>query len=239
MADGRATLSEAEAGASTENKPVATVEGGRQRGVRWQAWLRSSLKGNSKHMPYAKYVQLATVTVEGRPANRTVVFRGFLGDGTAQPTPCLTFVTDARSGKVAEVANNPYAEVAWYFPESREQYRISGTLTIVGEGHEDAALLDARKAAWEKMGEKGREQFAWPLPGAMRNDSAAPCAFDVAGELVAPGTPPLSDFCLVVLHVSAVDHLNLRKNRRHKWTLARGDRDPADAASWDEAELNP
>ena len=38
-----------------------------------------------KHMPYAKYIQLATVKPNGRPSNRTVVFRGFLG-ATRTPT---------------------------------------------------------------------------------------------------------------------------------------------------------
>jgi|AntAceMinimDraft_1070359.scaffolds.fasta_scaffold19184_3 hypothetical protein len=35
----------------------------------------------AKHMPYVKYFQIATVKRNGRPANRTVVFRGFLGEG--------------------------------------------------------------------------------------------------------------------------------------------------------------
>ena len=35
---------------------------------------------SAKHMPYAKYFQIATVKPNGRPANRTVVFRGFLGE---------------------------------------------------------------------------------------------------------------------------------------------------------------
>ena len=65
-----------------------------------------------------RYVQIATVREDGRPANRTVVFRGFLWE-----TEKLTFVTDSRSCKVQEVAKNPWCELAWYFPDSREQYR--------------------------------------------------------------------------------------------------------------------
>lgn len=76
-------------------------------------------------------MQLATVRANGRPANRTVVFRGFLWD-----TERLTFVTDTRSGKVAEVAANPYCELAWYFPNSREQYRCGASTTPA----EDIAL---------------------------------------------------------------------------------------------------
>lgn len=71
---------------------------------------------------YAKYVQLATVRLDGRPANRTVVFRcvckGRRGQQTWAPVSCitassclrgflkegqdLTFVTDARSHKAGD-----------------------------------------------------------------------------------------------------------------------------------------
>ena len=34
-----------------------------------------AIKKNKQHMPYAKYVQLATIKKDGRPSNRTVVYR--------------------------------------------------------------------------------------------------------------------------------------------------------------------
>lgn len=40
----------------------------------WREMLQRSLKKN-KSLPYSRYVQLATVRPDGRPANRTVVFR--------------------------------------------------------------------------------------------------------------------------------------------------------------------
>jgi hypothetical protein len=40
----------------------------------WKALLQKSLALNSS-LPQAKYLQLATVRPDGRPANRTVVFR--------------------------------------------------------------------------------------------------------------------------------------------------------------------
>lgn len=62
--------------------------------------------------------------------------RGFLADSDV-----LTFVTDRRSRKVAEVAANPAAEVCWYFPTSREQYRIAGELKVVTAEDLDQKLL--------------------------------------------------------------------------------------------------
>ena len=65
----------------------------------WRAAVLSAIKKNDKHMPYAKYFQLATVKPNGKPANRTVVYRGFLGE-----TAKVTVVTDLRSSKVEELA---------------------------------------------------------------------------------------------------------------------------------------
>lgn len=56
----------------------------------WRAALEASLAKNA-HLPHARYMQLATVRGDGRPACRTVVYRGLLGD-----TDHVTFVTDAR-----------------------------------------------------------------------------------------------------------------------------------------------
>ena len=153
-------------------------------------------------------------------------------------------MTDRRSGKVAEAALNPAAEVAWYLPVTREQYRVSGTLDVVQEGRgnaaaaaaaaaagaasgdattaasadADAALAAARRKAWANMSDAGRAQFVWPHPGLPRigDDEAAFTrpAPDGAGD-------PAADFCLVVLRVDAVDYINLRQNRRIVFTRRR------------------
>jgi len=46
----------------------------------------------------------------------------------------VTVVTDLRSEKVAQIRANPAAEFAWYFPDSREQFRIAGDLVVVDKG---------------------------------------------------------------------------------------------------------
>eukprot|EP00879_Flechtneria_rotunda_P021996 GHRR01023198.1.p1 GENE.GHRR01023198.1~~GHRR01023198.1.p1 ORF type:complete len:151 (+),score=27.50 GHRR01023198.1:352-804(+) len=115
----------------------------------WRPMLLKSLDKNHE-LPYAKFFQLATVRANGRPANRTVVFRGFLGESDD-----LTFVTDRRSQKVSEVAANRNVQVCWYFPSSREQYRLSGVLNIIGEGSQHAQLLHARQDAWTNLSDSG------------------------------------------------------------------------------------
>lgn len=76
--------------------------------------------------------------------------RGFLYN-----TDHLTIVTDRRSAKVSELAANPNVELCWYFPSSREQYRLSGTLDIVSEDHADKQLQQARQEAWARMSDGG------------------------------------------------------------------------------------
>ena len=55
----------------------------------WRQALAASVKKNKE--PFDKWYQLATVRTNGRPANRTVVHRGFLNN-----TDKLLFITDAR-----------------------------------------------------------------------------------------------------------------------------------------------
>lgn len=182
-------------------------------------------------MPYAKYVQLATVKTDGRPACRTVVFRGFYDEfagGLADRPWHLTFVTDARSKKVDEVAQSPFAELCWYFPGTREQYRISGTLEIVSSAHPDPVLLKARVNAWKRMSDGGRAQFAWPQPGLPRLEEHEHLYKD------APPTDPeipLEAFCLVILAPEEVDHLQLRENERQLHCMREGE--------WVRAQVNP
>ena len=75
----------------------------------------------NRQSPQSRFVQLATIRENGRPAVRTLVFRGFLDD-----THRLTFATDGRSEKVVEIEHSPWAEACWYFHLTREQFRFSG-----------------------------------------------------------------------------------------------------------------
>eukprot|EP00193_Tetraselmis_chui_P001462 CAMPEP_0177761372 /NCGR_PEP_ID=MMETSP0491_2-20121128/5768_1 /TAXON_ID=63592 /ORGANISM="Tetraselmis chuii, Strain PLY429" /LENGTH=209 /DNA_ID=CAMNT_0019277339 /DNA_START=33 /DNA_END=662 /DNA_ORIENTATION=- len=199
--------------------------------VGWKELLCTSLKKN-KSLRNATYVQVATVRPNGRPANRTVVFRGFLWD-----TERLTFVTDTRSDKVEEVAGNPYCEVAWYFPNSREQYRIQGTLDIIGASCDDSKLAKARVSAWKNMSDAGRTQFAWPQPGLPRPDPEDKSPYDLPPP---PADGPVLDaFSLVVLDPYAVDYLSLKGNLRKSFQRGEAADGGAGGLPWSEVDINP
>jgi PPOX class probable FMN-dependent enzyme len=198
----------------------------------WRAAVLSAIKKNDKHMPYAKYFQLATVKPNGKPANRTVVYRGFLGE-----TAKVTVVTDLRSSKVQELARNAAGEFAWYFPESREQFRIAGDLTVVTK--DSPSMQKERLEAWSRMSPNGRAQFLWPEPGfpqldekGEKGEKSHKQTFEVDEALVNDARNAADNFCLVVMDVDEVDHLSLRSNRRYVHV-----RD--ENGQWGVTEVNP
>ncbi|HEY9737958.1 MAG TPA: Npun_F5749 family FMN-dependent PPOX-type flavoprotein [Trichocoleus sp.] len=170
----------------------------------WRPLLARALHRN-RSRPYSRYLQLATIRPDGRPANRTVVFRGFMQD-----TSTLTFVTDTRSEKMAHAAHQPWAEACWYFTETREQFRIAGDLTLVTAQESTSALQLARQQAWESLSDAARIQFTWPSPGQPR---APQSAFEAPAPH--PSIPPES-FCLLLLRPHLVDHLELRGNPQNR-----------------------
>ncbi|MEH1940715.1 MAG: Npun_F5749 family FMN-dependent PPOX-type flavoprotein [Nostoc sp.] len=172
----------------------------------WRSAIAHALHRN-RSLVYARYLQLATVQPNGRPANRTLVFRGFLEDSNQ-----LKFITDTRSAKAQQIQQQPWAEVCWYFPNTREQFRITGCLTLVSGDDSYQDLQPARIAMWQELSDAARLQFAWPHPGKPRVLELE------AFEPPAPNpVQPVPNFCLLLLDPAQVDHLELRgepQNRR-------------------------
>ncbi|MGB3265605.1 MAG: Npun_F5749 family FMN-dependent PPOX-type flavoprotein [Microcoleus sp.] len=188
----------------------------------WRDPLARALHRN-RSLPVSRYLQLATVRATGRPANRTVVFRGFLED-----TNRLKFITDIRSQKAEEIALYPWGEICWYFPKTREQFRIAGQLIVVRQDDADSELLTARRTAWQELSEAGRDQFAWPAPG---EDKADAGAFDSASP---DAHEPLPNFCLLLLEPETVDFLELRGEPQNRSLYGRdGD------GNWFVRSVNP
>jgi PPOX class probable FMN-dependent enzyme len=160
----------------------------------WRAELLRALHRN-RAAPEARYLQFATVRPDGRPANRTVVFRGFEPDSDR-----LCVVSDARSAKFADLHHRAYGAIAWYFPKTREQFRLAGPLTWFDARSEDQSQ---RQRAWQALSDAARAQFLWPKPGEPRADDRC---FDVAPDpTVTPAT-----FVLLQLDPEEVEHLELR-----------------------------
>lgn len=74
---------------------------------------------------------LATATPDGRPSVRWVLLKHFDARG-------LCFYTDRRSRKGRELAANPYASVAFYWPENDRQVRVEGRVERLPEADSEA-----------------------------------------------------------------------------------------------------
>ncbi|MDJ0798793.1 MAG: pyridoxamine 5'-phosphate oxidase family protein, partial [Calothrix sp. MO_167.B12] len=116
----------------------------------WRSLISRALHRN-RSLVYARYFQLATVQQNGRPANRTVVFRGFW-----EQTNKLKIITDSRSQKFTEIQEQPWGEICWYFPKTREQFRLSGEITMVNSNHSHNDLQKARHSTWQEISDNAR-----------------------------------------------------------------------------------
>ena len=164
----------------------------------WRSLLESAIELN-RNVAYSRYLQLATLRADNRPANRTLVFRGFADSDE------LKFAIDSRSQKPEQIEHQPWAEACWYFPETREQFRLAGYLTLVTFDCKDTLLQQARQTTWQEISDATRLQFAWADPGKPRQVDAA--AFNP--PLPSP-VEALPNFCLLLLQPVQVDHLELR-----------------------------
>lgn len=199
----------------------------------WRSPLARALHLN-RSLVYARYFQLATIASDGYPANRTVVFRGFLAE-----TNQIKIITDSRSQKAHQVKDHPQGEICWYFPKSREQFRFRGNLTLVTG--DDLEFQPARQEMWQDISLAARSQFFWATPGELRG---------IVGQGIEQGTielekedtilqsnpevqEPVANFCLLLFDPLQVDHLELRGNpqnrHQHRW----------DGTRWTVTAINP
>ena len=189
----------------------------------WRSPLSSAIHRN-RSKPHSRYFQLATVTSEGYPANRTVVFRGFLDDELNR----LKIITDSRSAKIQDIEHQATAEACWYFTKTREQFRITGELQLITVDTTEPDLQQARQTTWQNISDSARSQFAWPKPAQPAADKAE---FDIEPPDV---ETPLNNFCLLLLTPTKIDHLQLKSDpqQRHLYTL-QGNR------TWTTQAVNP
>lgn len=164
----------------------------------WRQVLARSLHRN-RALIYARYFQLATIRADGRPANRTVVFRGFLPESNQ-----IAIITDRRSQKIAQIERNAEAEICWYFPKTREQFRLAGTLYIVDAGHLIESWQRAYHEIWQKLSEAARAQFYGIAPG----QPLSPELIETESKADLDSIP--ESFRLLVFEPKDLDYLDLK-----------------------------
>ena len=197
----------------------------------WSSRIDRSI-AKSRKIRGGNYVQIATVDMEGKPACRTVVFRGFLDlpIGDDKKAIAMKMITDARSDKVTQIMNNSACEIVWWFSQSSEQYRFSGNLKLVGPNNADASLLSARKQQWGNLSDPAREQFYWPSPGDFSGPAEVPSGGrDSEGRVL--DVP--DSFLLMLLIPEQVKYLRLTDNYAQKDVIT------SLGAAWQAKRINP
>ena len=181
----------------------------------WRSLLRGARQREGRS-PGATWLQLATVSADGTPRVRTLVFRGWSSAGE------LELLTDVRSDKPAELLTQPGVELCWLFRKAREQFRLRGSADLVSAEEEPEALLDH----WQRLSPSGRMVWAWPSPGEPF-DSQGPWPQEVADA------QPVSAHLLIMrIALDRVEQLDLKPHPhlRRCWTRQEG---------WAEQRLNP
>jgi hypothetical protein len=183
--------------------------------IEWQTMLLQSLQ--AEYGPRPNVGALATADEGGMPRARAVVCRRLADDGAAYIT------SDARSGKSQDTRKNPHAELVFWLPSRREQFRLWGDVERLGPGSNDPELADA----WTQLPAVTRATFFWPQPGAPRGpDSDFP-------KSAPADLPPPQTFEVLVLRPTLVRYvaLQFQPHRARKWTL-RG-------SNWEPQDINP
>lgn len=199
----------------------------------WRQRLVRSLHVN-RSQAQSKFYQVASVSEQGFPKNRTMVFRGFATESLS-----LLSITDTRSEKMrdwsASNGQGNRAEVCWYFAGSREQYRIFSYVTLVtktnmqslsdeGHCHHDIAPRLASsflQEQWDKLSTAAKQQFYAETPGvpfdALENSayanetSKASLNSNNDNSSNVQSTFEINDnFCVVIFTPISVDYLNLK-----------------------------
>lgn len=116
----------------------------------WRQRLARSLHV-SRSKPESKYIQIATYAPVLGVQNRTVVFRGFVEDSHV-----LQCITEKDSDKYRALQYAQESEICWYFPKTREQYRLSVHTQLVGSTNDEAGL---RQQMWQNLSVAAKQSF--------------------------------------------------------------------------------
>lgn len=181
----------------------------------WRPLLRGALERQGRS-PQTRWLQLASLGVDGTPRVRTLVFRGWAG------ASALDLLTDRRSAKSGELAGEAPLELCWLLPRARSQFRLRGHRLLLDTAEQGRSL----RRHWEALTPRGRALWGWPSPGKPLEPQAS-----FPRELE-DGAPMPAHFELLRVRLRRVELLELagHPHQRRCWREATG---------WQEEWLNP
>lgn len=121
----------------------------------WENSIRDIIVKN-KRIVESKYITFTTISEEGWPSARTVVFRGFHNQ---DDKVYLKFISDSRSQKISDLERCNKVELCWYLTKDKDQFRIKGYGTSVGILTDDPRAAKLRVQLWNGLSDGARAPF--------------------------------------------------------------------------------
>ena len=142
------------------------------------------------HEGELRNIQLATISAEGRPGLRTLVLRGF-----DRSEACAEMHTDARAGKVRDIAHAREVTILAWSAADHLQLRFEGRARL----HRDDEIARAR---WDKLSANARNTYG------LRSEPATPIA-DPEDQSHLPPEEQFRQFTVILVSLTAFDILRL------------------------------
>jgi pyridoxamine 5'-phosphate oxidase len=177
----------------------------------WGLWVRG---GADRRSPFHTPV-VTTVDADGAPQARVMVLRK--ADAAART---LRFHTDCRSGKVAELAQQPLVTVLGYDFAAKIQLRASGTAKVLVSG------ADVDKA-WASTGMASRKCYLASTgpgsPGDQATSGLSP-VFETRDPTESESIPGRDNFAILMVTISSLEwvYLAAQGHRRARFSWQDG-----------------
>eukprot|EP00162_Nutomonas_longa_P010308 comp19834_c0_seq1/m.38423 comp19834_c0_seq1/g.38423 ORF comp19834_c0_seq1/g.38423 comp19834_c0_seq1/m.38423 type:complete len:237 (+) comp19834_c0_seq1:33-743(+) len=185
--------------------------------VPWFAALEAAIRKNQA-LEISRYCSIATCS-NNVPSVRTVRFLGFsathlseAAEASSELFQSLLVRTDTRAQKARDVRDNPVCEIAWYFPMTREQFRLSGKV-VLADAQSEGAIATLRTKVWKQLAPQERDDYANVSPGELFVDLKTESGTDRDLDLYTPqhlaSDTPVPHFALLIVIPSRVDYLTI------------------------------
>ncbi|KAL3161347.1 hypothetical protein ABBQ32_010245 [Trebouxia sp. C0010 RCD-2024] len=195
----------------------------------WQSTFLQVLEMDHQN----KFVQVATVREDGKPACRTMAFAGFI-TGTQQ----ALLQTHAKSYKADHLAKCSWIEICSWNSATQQQFRLKGLVDVVDEHTTDHSMRSMRQEQWRQVGTPSTLQWYQNADRAPGHAYKPPVELPIDKQGKAPPS-----FLMLVVDIREVDYVHLQSDTRAVWKKqtadSGGEHTGRSQPLWYKEEVNP
>jgi len=178
------------------------------------SWAKSLQKShsNNEQLEFWRYVSVAYISSKTNfPENEMIKFRSF---HHKENQSFLLFTLDRRSNLFQDLEKSAQVEFCWFFPLTREKYRIKSTLSAFykakyAEGSEKQQVLSFEdlKDCWNKYVDKEERKLFTELHPDTKTTETNAKKIDDINHFNTPTVEEISEnFAIVLADVIEVEH---------------------------------